>query len=221
MTLAHYLTLFRVVISPFFLFFYLEYVWLGIAPTTLPYILLALLCISEFTDACDGYFARRFDAVTDLGKLIDPMADSISRLSVFMTLTEYPVKLPIFFVFLLFYRDSVISTLRTICALQGTALAARSSGKIKAILQGIAAFLVVLLLIPHSHGELSTEQLQFFSRIFVGIACAYSVYSGMDYLIAHRQVLKKALTLRPRRFGRGSEAPNSESTQTETIKLDI
>lgn len=199
--------------SPFFLLFYLEYQWMGISSTTLPFILLALLGVSELTDACDGYLARRFDAVTDLGKLIDPMADSISRLSVFMTLTEYPVKLPIFFVFLLFYRDSVIGTLRTICALQGTALAARASGKIKAILQGIAAFLVVLLLIPHSRGELSTEQLQFFSRIFVGIACVYSVYSGIDYFIAHRHVLKKALMLRPRRE-RNTETISRTSTTT-------
>lgn len=197
--------------SPFFLLFYLEYQWMGIAYTTLPYILLALLGVSELTDACDGYLARRFDAVTDLGKLIDPMADSISRLSVFMTLTEYPVKLPIFFVFLLFYRDSVISTLRTICALQGTALAARSSGKIKAVLQGIAAFLVVVLLIPHSKGELSTENLHFYSCLFVGVACAYSVYSGMDYLIAHRHVLKKALMLRPRRE-RNIEAASKTTT---------
>ena len=199
MTLAHYFTLFRVVISPLFLFFYLEYMWLGIAPTTLPYILLALLSVSEFTDACDGYLARRFNAVTDLGKLIDPMADSISRLSVFMTLTEYPVKLPIFFVFLFFYRDSLTSTLRTICALQGTALAARFTGKVKAILQGLAAFLVVILLIPHSRGAISTEQLQTLSFFIVGVACCYSVYSGIDYLIAHRHVLKKALTLRSRR----------------------
>lgn len=197
MTIAHYLTLFRLLISPLFLLFYLEYEQLRISATMLPYILLLLLAFSELSDAFDGFLARRYNQVTDLGKLIDPMADSICRLSVFLTLTEYPVKLPIPFVFLFFYRDSMIGTLRTLCALNGVTLAARASGKIKAIIQALAAFIVVLLMIPHSTGALSTGALHEISTGVVAIAVIYTLYSAVDYFFANWRHLTKFLVFRP------------------------
>jgi CDP-diacylglycerol--glycerol-3-phosphate 3-phosphatidyltransferase len=69
---------------------YLEYETFDISLVTLPYILLFLLGISELSDACDGYFARKYNQVTDLGKILDPMADSIYRISVFLTFTLPP-----------------------------------------------------------------------------------------------------------------------------------
>ncbi len=59
-------------------------------------------CISEFTDFIDGYLARKHLQVTDFGKIVDPMADSIFRLSVFLTFTLPPVNLPIWIIFLIF-----------------------------------------------------------------------------------------------------------------------
>lgn len=196
MTIAHYFTLFRVVISPIFLIVYLQYEQMGLTAQQLPFVLLALLCVSELSDAFDGHFARKYNQVTDFGKLIDPMADSISRLSVFLTFTEGPVKVPMLLVFLFLYRDCVISTLRTICALHGVTLAARTSGKIKAVIQAIAAFVVVGLMIPHAYGELSTETLQSVSTWVVGIAAAYSLCSAGEYIVANRRHIARLLSLR-------------------------
>lgn len=195
-TIAHYLTFFRILMSPVFLIVYLEHDALGISATALPYALLALLCVCELTDAFDGHFARRYNQVTDFGKLIDPMADSISRLSVFLTFTEDPVRIPMLLVFLFLYRDSIISTLRTICALKGVTLAARTSGKIKAIIQALAAFIIVLLMIPHANGELSTESLHNISTIVVALAAAYSLFSAGEYIVANWRYISKLLVLR-------------------------
>jgi CDP-diacylglycerol--glycerol-3-phosphate 3-phosphatidyltransferase len=195
-TLAHYLTFFRILISPLFLIVYLEYDQFGLSANDLPYVLLALLCVCELSDAFDGHFARKYNQVSDFGKLIDPMADSISRLSVFLTFTQPPVKVPMILVFLFLYRDCIISTLRTICALRGVTLAARTSGKIKAVIQAIAAFLIVLMMIPHSHGLITTQTLHDVSTVAVACAAAYSLFSAGEYIVANRRHIVRSLSLR-------------------------
>ena len=193
MSIANYLTLIRIFISPIFLLFYLEYEAFDIKFTTLPYILLLLLGISELSDFCDGYFARKYNEVTDLGKILDPMADSIYRISVFLTFTMPPIHLPMILIFIFIYRDSMISTLRTICAFKGFTLAARPSGKLKAVIQAISAFLIVLLLIPYSLNLLTQYTLQLWSTVIVAIAAIYTLFSGIEYVYANRQYLTRLL----------------------------
>lgn len=192
-SVANCLTIIRIFISPIFLLFYLQHEALGISKVTLPYVLLLCLGVSEISDALDGFLARKYNQVTDLGKILDPMADSISRISVFLTFTQPPVNVPLLLVFIFIYRDSVISTLRTICALRGFALAARPSGKIKAVIQGIAAFLILLLMIPHSLGHLTDDGLFQLSTLFVFLAALYAIYSGVEYLYANRHHIRRIL----------------------------
>ncbi len=193
MTIANYFTFIRILISPIFLLVYLEYENLGISLQTLPYILLFFLGISEFSDACDGFLARRYNQVTDLGKILDPMADSIYRTSIFLTFTLPPIKLPMVLIFIFLYRDSVISTLRTICALKGFALAARPSGKLKAAIQAFSAFVIILLLIPYSLNYLSIVTLQWTSTLIVSITAIYTLFSGVDYIYSNRSYIFKLL----------------------------
>src|SRR3989344_1701250 len=159
MNLAHFFTLLRIVISPLFPILYLKHEWFGISFLLLPYILLFLLLISECSDFIDGFLARRRNQVTELGKVLDPMADSVTHISLFLTFTQGVVQLPILIVFVFLYRDLFISTLRTLCALRGIALAARFSGKVKATIQGVAASLILLLMIPYTAGILSIDLL--------------------------------------------------------------
>lgn len=174
---------------------YVEHEALGISSFLLPYVLLFLLGVSELSDAFDGYIARLYNQVTDFGKILDPMADSISRISVFLTFTAPPVNLPMPLIFIFLYRDSVVSTLRTICALKGFALAARTSGKIKAVIQALSAFGVILLMIPHSMDYINDAALQLTSTWIIGIAGIYTAFSGLDYIYANRFYITKLLTL--------------------------
>lgn len=191
MKLALFLTLLRVFISPVFLILYLYYPEIGLSINHLPYYLLGILILCELTDIFDGVVARRSGSVTELGKILDPMADSIVRSSILLTFTQGIVKLPILLILVFVYRDSIISTLRTVCALKGTALAARTSGKIKAVIQAIVIFLIVLLMIPYSKGIISIENLQSISFYSTLIAAIYTVGSGIEYLIANWVVIKK------------------------------
>lgn len=197
MNIALILTLGRVLLGPVFLILYLYHTKLGISLLALPFILITLVVIAELSDLFDGMAARRRDQVTELGKILDPMADSIFRLSVFFTLTQGFVKLPLWLVLFFFYRDSMISMLRTICALRGYTLAARFSGKVKAVVQGSAALIVLLLMIPYAMGYIKLGLFRDLSFYTVGIAAAYTVFSGVEYLMANQGYIKKALAKNP------------------------
>lgn len=193
MNLAHYFTFLRIALIPFFPFIYLHPDWFGIKLPLMPYILLLILIICEITDFLDGYIARRQNLVSDIGKIIDPMADTITHISVMFTFTQGLVSVPLLIVFVLLYRELAISALRTICALKGYALAARKSGKIKAVLQATVCFIIILLMIPYSLNLLSLETLQLTSMILVSVVALYTLLTMIDYFYANRKYLKKLL----------------------------
>ncbi len=189
------LTLSRILLGPIFMAVVVYYQGMGITATFLPYILLILAIISEMSDVFDGFFARRHNKVTELGKLLDPMADSIFRLSVLFSFTQGFIQLPLLLVSVFFYRDMIISTLRTVCALRGVALAARLSGKIKAVILAVVIFFMIVLLIPYTLGYITEASLQNVSFYVVLAAACYTVYSGYEYIKANRSYIKKALGL--------------------------
>ena len=192
------LTLGRLFIAPLFLIVYLYHENLGISLVAVPFTLLFLLIFSEVSDVLDGHLARRFNQVTQLGKVLDPMADSIVRMAVFFTFTQGIVQLPLLLIFVFLYREVMISTLRTVCALQGRALAARKSGKVKAIIQGVSAFALVIFLIPYSFGIMDLETLQQWSFLIVAFAAAYTLLSGLEYAYVHWSDIQKTWTKNPK-----------------------
>ena|SRR5438105_12609870 len=192
MNIAHVLTLLRICISPLFPILYLEREWFGISLIWLPYILLLLLIVSEGSDVLDGLLARKRNEVTDLGKVLDPMADSITHISLFLGFTQGFVSLPLLLVLVFLYRELFVTTLRTLCALKGIALAARFSGKMKTMLQALVAFLIIILMIPYSLGHLSLATFQNISFLAVTVSVAYTIVSVGDYVAANWAYIKKA-----------------------------
>lgn len=188
------LTISRIFISPIFLIFYLKYQQLGISLNVLPFILIFLLALSELSDFFDGFLARKFNLVTELGKILDPMADSITRLTILLTFTQGFIRLPLLLVFVFVYRDAMISTLRTVCAFRGVTLAARTSGKVKAVLQAVSIFAILILMIPYAWGSLSLVQLQDISLMIISAAAVYTVFAGAEYIWANRGYIKQAWT---------------------------
>jgi CDP-diacylglycerol--glycerol-3-phosphate 3-phosphatidyltransferase len=193
MNIAILLTVARIFMSPVFLLVYLYYKEIGIPLVILPWLLIGLLSLTELSDLFDGFLARKRNQVTDLGKVLDPMADSIFRLSVLLTFTQGIIQLPLLLVCVFFYRDSMIATLRTICAMRGVALAARLSGKIKAGIQAAASFGILILMIFYSTRLLSLEALKTLSFYLVLAAAIYTVFSGLEYVIANFAFIKRAL----------------------------
>lgn len=193
MNLPLLLTLSRIFLGPLFLMFYLYSLSWGIPLLYLPYVLLMLAILSELSDVLDGMLARRRNKVTELGKLLDPMADSIFRLSVLLSFTQGVIAVPVLLVILFFYRDTVISTLRTVCALRGVTLGARWSGKVKAVVQAAVVFFILILMIPYTMGLLDEALLKALSFYAVLLAAVYTLYSGCEYIVANRIHIRKAL----------------------------
>ena len=187
------ITLSRIVLCPVFLVIYLFYQKMNIPLVVLPYILLVLVIILELTDIFDGIVARKRGLVTKLGKIIDPMADCIVRLSVLLTFTQGLIQLPMLLCLLFVFREIIISTLRTLCALNGHALAARLSGKLKAIFQATSIIFIILLMIPYSLGFLSLDLLQTISLWIISVNAVYTILSGIEYLYVHRNDIKASI----------------------------
>lgn len=157
------------------------------------YVVLFIVLFSEFTDMADGFFARKHGQVTDLGKLLDPMADSIYRDTIFLSLAVAH-QVSIFLVLPILYRDSIVSTLRTVCAYNGIVQAARISGKIKAVIQAVIIIIILLLRIFALSNPALESNLYMISNLLMGLACGITLYSGYDYLsnILPRVLLSKS-----------------------------
>lgn len=105
-----------------------------------------LALLLELTDILDGNIARRYGQVSSFGKLFDPFSDAFCRFTLFLGLYEIGVA-DLWMILLIFYRDSSISFFRTIAAVRNVVLAARTSGKAKAIVQGVGTQIIFLLLV--------------------------------------------------------------------------
>ena len=164
------------------------------------YLMIAIILIaySELTDMFDGYIARRDNIVTDIGKLLDPLSDSISRFLYFFAF-GYVGLFPIWLVLSLFLRDIIVAYIRTYLSLSGIAMGARFSGKLKAVVQFIGQYLLlfsfVLILRQHGQsidndvlymliivGSLSTIAILYFLHI-EGIYLKYSILGYLSFLV--------------------------------------
>lgn len=172
---------------------YLTYEAVGISFTMLPIVLLVLIALSEISDGLDGYLARKFNQITSLGKILDPVADTITHLTAFLSFTQPPINLPIWIVFIFLYRDTVVSTLRTLCALNGFALAARVSGKMKTVLQAATIVVILTALVLYSQEQMSLIVLQKVSMGTALITAIYTLYSCFDYFYTNRHHIARHL----------------------------
>lgn len=106
----------------------------------------ALALLLEATDLLDGRIARRYGRVTDFGKLFDPFSDAFSRYTLFVGLYAIGVA-DLWMILAIFYRDTSISFFRSVAATRNFVLAARRSGKLKALAQGVGTQLMFLCLV--------------------------------------------------------------------------
>jgi CDP-diacylglycerol--glycerol-3-phosphate 3-phosphatidyltransferase len=129
MTLPMVLTASRLVLAPvYFLLFQLAASRGMAAPAIGIVVVFALIEISDFFD---GYLARRLKLESELGKVLDPLADSLSRLTYFVCFAGSGL-MPVWVLLVLVYRDVGVSYIRVLFSRQRVMLPARISGKVKA-----------------------------------------------------------------------------------------
>lgn len=132
----------------------------------------------EMTDLFDGIIARKYNAVSDIGKIIDPFADSIFRMTLFLALYKMDL-ISIWFFVLCVYRDSMVQTIRIVASNNGIVFSAKQSGKIKALFQAFGVLVIVLLTIINF--KVPIANLKLIANSLMGIITAITLWSGIDY----------------------------------------
>ncbi len=176
-------------LSPvFFLVFFIP-VWFGVLGVPSAVVLWILFLFMEFSDAADGYVARKRNEVTDLGKVMDPFADVISHLTCFVCLSAVGI-MPIWIFLLLMYREFGIVFIRLLMIKEGVALAARKGGKVKTVFFAIGVGLGLAVITLERMAVLPQAEavLRIVTLVVFGIALVLSLSSFADYLrvfVAH------------------------------------
>jgi CDP-diacylglycerol--glycerol-3-phosphate 3-phosphatidyltransferase len=104
----------------------------------------ALFILSSLTDLADGYIARRFNQITDFGKLMDPLVDKIMTMSAFVCLVSLG-SIPAWAVIVILSREFLVTGLRMIAASRNIVLPAERLGKLKTVWQIITILYCLLL----------------------------------------------------------------------------
>lgn len=175
MNLPNKLTMFRVVLIPFFIVFLLV--------PTIPagkWIALAIFIVASLTDLLDGKIARKYNLVTNFGKFMDPLADKLLVCSALICLIELQ-RIPSWMVVIIIAREFTISGFRLIAADNGVVIAASYFGKFKTTFQMIAVCLLIA----------DIEALQGVTLIILWIAVILTVVSLVDYLVKNKDVMKE------------------------------
>lgn len=191
------LTSSRLILALFFTFFFTKAVQGNLYEANLVFLLLAIsfALLIELSDAFDGFIARRNNQVTKFGKVFDPMCDSVSRQTIFCSFMLVGI-IPIWIFLIFLYRDAILSLMRIIRAIDGSVMAAKKSGKLKAIIQAIGIFLVLLVVLSHSlQSQLIPKLLGDRHPGFwiMLVPTLITITSMFDYLIPNWPIIKKIM----------------------------
>ncbi len=189
MNVANFITSLRLYLSPlFFVAAFLPYWTSGRFALITTILLWILFVVIELSDMLDGMVARRQKIVSDLGKLLDPFADVVSRLTYFVVFTAFSI-MPVWMFILILYREVGIIFVRMMMMKDGVALAARKGGKLKAVMYAVSAGLGLLMLMHLRLQNLHVLMpgLPWVAIGAFGLSVLLSWTSMIDYLIILRR----------------------------------
>lgn len=190
MNLPNKLSLLRIFLIPIMMFFYLA--------TFIPFgkiIALIIFILAAFTDMLDGKIARKYNLITDVGKLLDTIADKLlvtAGLLLVVVDGTIPQPYGIIVAIIIIGRELLISVFRQIAASKNFVMAADMFGKVKACVQFAA--LPILFLVSYLNGIKIDPTLllvcQIAGYVVIGVATILTILSGAHYIIKNKEVLK-------------------------------
>lgn len=138
--------------------------------------------VAAISDWVDGYLARRYESITPLGKLMDPLADKILVATALIMLVPLE-RIPAWIALTIIVREILVTGLRGMASSAGVVVAASGLGKIKSTLQYIG---LGILIFPAS--LLPVFCLHNFALIIVYVATVLTIWSGIDYFYKLRKI---------------------------------
>jgi CDP-diacylglycerol--glycerol-3-phosphate 3-phosphatidyltransferase len=188
LNLANRITLARIFLVPIIMFLLLakidfEPIEFENFSITYNQIVAALIfIIAASTDGLDGYIARKNKLVTNLGKLLDPLADKLLVAAVLISLVEMD-KLDAWIAIVIISREFAVTGLRQVALLEGKVLAASRWGKWKT---GVQITMIIALLINNFPFALVGIP---FDVVMTWAAAVITVYSGIDYFVKNKNLI--------------------------------
>ena len=141
-----------------------------------------LFIIGSLTDFLDGYIARKYNLITDFGKLIDAIADKMLVNSVLIILASTGTINAIIPVVVIL-RDTVVNSIKMLAASKGKVVAAIKSGKLKTACLMTGITLTLFYNLPFELWNLQV------ANILLLIATVLSIYSGVQYYILNKDLI--------------------------------
>ncbi len=191
MNLANKLTITRLILIPIFYIFLTplpsmvaaKITWLNINHSSSVYFAIFLFILAAITDKLDGYVARKYNQVTTLGKLFDPLADKLMIIAALIALVDMQL-ISTWFAVIIIGREFMVTLIRIMASGRGVDLSADRFGKLKMVLQ-VSAIIVVLL-----HHVLFIQFTTFpLDLIFMIVAVILTLLSGINYVRKNVNVL--------------------------------
>ena len=155
-------------------------------------IVAGILCfIAIATDFIDGWYARKYNQVTTLGKILDPIADKalvLASLSVFVYLDV----LSIWWIIPIFIREIVVTAYRFIFLSKDIIIAASNSGKIKTVMQMNTLGVIYIWFMMHRHfNQYMTDYFTYLMYICLIITVYHTISSGYLFFKNNWKIIKK------------------------------
>ncbi len=191
MNLSNRLTLSRIAMTFLLMWFLFMH---GVAAKITAFVIFILACL---TDLLDGWIARRRGEVSDFGKIMDPVADKILVLGVFVAFVELGL-VPAWMVIVIVIRESMITSIRLFAIRKkGTVLAAENAGKHKTVSQMVTIFFILLFLIikesvagPMPGNKELQNSFGVLILFLMSITVALTLYSGFVYVWQNRKLIR-------------------------------
>ncbi len=177
MNLPNRLTVLRVVMIPFFVFFMLNDIPSGFGK----WVALALFIIASLTDMLDGKIARKYNLITNFGKFMDPLADKLLVCSALICLVGMG-KLASWMVIVIISREFIISGFRLIASDNGVVIAASYFGKFKTVFQMVMICLLI--------ADINNDIYRVITVVVTWVALILTVVSLIDYIYKNKEILK-------------------------------
>ena len=174
MNLPNKLTMFRVILIPFFIVFLLA----SLTPYD-KWIALVIFIIASLTDLLDGKIARKYGLVTNFGKFMDPLADKLLVCAALICLVSCGM-LSAWMVIVIISREFIISGFRLVASDNGVVIAANYWGKFKTTFQ----MLMIIVLLLDLGGVFDM-----IGQILTWVALILTVVSLVDYVIKNKHVI--------------------------------
>lgn len=185
--LPNAITIARILCAPVFLWLLLADAGQGGTPR---WVAAIVFIVAIATDGVDGYIARRFDIVSDLGKLLDPIADKALTGVAFVGLSVLG-ELPWWVTIVVLVREVGITIYRFI-VVSNHVLAAAWMGKLKTVAQAVALSIALIPFAGLSDAAAWQTTVWWAGVITMTIAVVLTIASGLDYVVSEVKAARKA-----------------------------